>query len=205
MTLPIVKQRADLSVVPERIKSLDSKWKKIAGLHVENNGEVGVVWLGFDSGTPKNTGSIHLYDSWVFRRGESLPVIADAIKQRGEIPLACEEYGREILVKLRDKGCYTPLGKGNVPRLCYTETEALRAVNSREILDRMQTGTFRVWDTNDAWLSEEEHYREKDQLAPLEGFPLQAATRHAFQFLREARATGARFRPTPRPDFRGIV
>jgi hypothetical protein len=198
-------QSAVTASLVEKIRKPDPDWKKIVGLHVENDGSIAVVWLGVDVGTKTETGAVHLYHSRLFGRNESLVVVADAINQRGQVPIACEKSGREIVLKLREKGCRVSIDKNGEPASLYTETDAVRSANSREIVDRMVAGTFRVWDTNEDWLDEEDHFREKDQAAPDEGFPLQAATRHAFHHLKDARVPEAKRKKLPPRKWGGSV
>lgn len=209
MTTELVVRRAMKDITRDfmlRGKEADPKWRCIAGVQVEK-GRIAVVWLGIDEGC------ITLYHSWVFDRDEPLPFVANAIKAVGPaIPLVCEESSKDLVLKLRERGCkvvtrrgYVDGLKGDVLEYCYKETDELRDTNSRVIRDQLNAGLIRVWDTNEEWLKEDDHYREKEQIAPVEGYPLQAATRHAYHFRRFARPPNAKSQKRLAYDNRGGV
>lgn len=193
-----VTQASEASLAERRVIKPDPQWRIIAGVHVESNGDLAVAWLGLDRG------SIHLYDSWVFRRSESVPFIVDAIKQRGEwIPLVFAKGQEDIAGKLGEKGCRILRGnKGEV--VCYDDSEELASWISREINAGLNAGTFIAWDTNQEWLKEYDHFMERDGVVPQEGSPLMSATRHAFHFRKHARTEAPKFRKITY-DRRGLV
>lgn len=57
---------------------IEPHWKRIAGMHVEDDGTVGAVWLAHD--TTKST--VYCYDAAIFR-AEVKAVIIEAIAARG--------------------------------------------------------------------------------------------------------------------------
>lgn len=181
-------QASERSLAERRAIKPDPQWRIIAGVHVESNGDLAVSWLGLDRG------AIHLYDSWVFRRSESVPFIVDAIKQRGDwVPLVFPKGQEEIAKKLAEKGCRVLRGnKGEI--VCDEDTEELASWISREINAGLNAGTFVAWDTNHEWLKEYDHFMERDGVVPQEGSPLMSATRHAFHFRKHARAETPKFR-----------
>jgi len=178
---------SEASFAERKIVQPDDQWRIVAGMHAEPNGDLAVVWLGWEKDSEKDAGRIHLYDSWVFRRNESLPFIVDAIKQRGSwIPVSYEKAHEEIATKLGDKGVRVLRGPTNAIE-GYDDSETLAAWNSREINDRLNAGTMLVLDTNDEWIKEYDHFIERGGLVPQVGFPLMAATRHAFHALKRSK------------------
>lgn len=153
-----------------------SDWPRIAGLHVENQGDIAVVWLAHD----KSANRLHLYDCCVFRRVE-LVVIAEGLTSRGErIPVAWEKGTEEIVKKLKDRRVWL-LEEG------YRETDTLAEVNAREIEAMMETDRFKVSKNNaEKWLDEARSFYREGEQVPQTGFPLMSATRHAFHHLIQA-------------------
>lgn len=156
---------------------IDPTWKRIAGLHVESEGNIGVVWIANDP----LSDVAHLYDCAIFRR-EVLAVIGEGIGARGKwIPVSWNKKASDFSEKLLDRGC------NMLPEPC-TDSEAMIEVVSREIWQRMRTSRFRVDKTAAEWLDEYRTFYRDDSQVPTEGYPLMAATRHAIEMMPYARA-----------------
>lgn len=151
-------------------------WPRIAGLHVEDQGDIALIWLANE----KEADRVHLYDCVVFRRVE-LAVIAEGIERRGErIPISWEKDAEEIVQKLKDRRLWF-LEEG------YRETKTLAEVNAREIEAMMETDRFKVSQNNaELWLTEARSFYREGEQVPQTGFPLMSATRHAFHSLKQA-------------------
>lgn len=181
MSLPVPLTSA-LPDVIQKVKKPEPHWFHVAGIHIEPNGEVAVVWLGIDrEGSNKQTGKITLYDSYVFPFGTHLAVIADGLKQRGDWkPIAWREDDEVFVKGLKDRGCKM-MYEG------YKETPQDCEVAVRELDERLVNGSFLVLSTNIAWMHEFENFGPKDGVIPQEHFPLMSATRHALRYLKNAR------------------
>lgn len=172
---------------------VEPDWRRISGVHVENQGEIAVVWLAHD----KEADCVHLYDCAVFRR-EVLAVIAEGINARGRtIPMAWEGSAEEIVKKLKERGCKA-LYEG------YKDTPAISEVTSRDLWERMRTGRFKVDKRNAEWLDEYRNFYREDGQVPQESFPLMSATRHAMAQIKHARRLESARKPI-RYDNAGIV
>lgn len=161
---------------------IQDSWRRIAGIHVEEDGTIGAVWLAHD----KETDKVHVYNAAVFER-EVPAVIAKGISALGRwIPAVCnhEEMGKTLL----DEGC-------NILPDIPKEDQAIAEVLSREIWERMRTKRFGLDKTlKQVWLKEAESFRREDAKVPLGGYPLMSATRHATQFLDYAKPLSRRKR-----------
>ena len=155
---------------------IDQSWKRIAGIHVRDEGEIGAVWLAQE----KDTDRIHLYDCCIFR-AEVLAVISEGLNCRGRwIPIAWEERSKDMADKLLERGC-------NMLYDSIKDTQAVTEVTSRDIWERLRTGRFKVDKRMVEWLDEyDSFYRENSQV-PMDNYPLMSATRHAISQLRYAR------------------
>lgn len=153
----------------------------VVGVHVENHGDVAAVWLGVDwEDSKREAGRVTLCDSIIFQRDTPLSVIADGIKQRGEWkPIAWRNEDEEVIDLLKDRGCVRLSG--------YDESQAVCEATTRELVEKLAAETFKVLDTNEAWLREFSNLALKDGVIPMTGYPLVSATRHAFKQIRYAR------------------
>ena len=153
----------------------------IVGLHVENYGDVALVWIGVDwEDSKRESGRVTLCDSFVFPRETPLAVIADGIKKRGEWkPIAWRNDDEEFIELLKDHGCTRLSG--------YDETQAVCEATVRQFLAQLEAGTFLVRPNNQAWENEYNNLALKDGVIPMTGYPLLGATRHALKQLRYAR------------------
>ena len=151
-------------------------WKRISGLHVEDDGTVGAVWLAHDT----TTSTVHCYDAAVFRT-EVQAVIMEAIASRGRhFPMAWRKQDKPFADDLLKAGVNI------LPDHC-DDNQAVAEVISREVWQRLRTGQFRVERRVGDWLSEYEAFDRDDSKIPLAGYPLMAATRHALEMLSYAK------------------
>jgi len=151
---------------------IDSTWKRIAGVHTEEDGTVGVVWLAHDT----MSSVVHCYDAALFKR-EVFAVIAEGIGARGRhYPLAWRKKDEAFCKKLQDAGINV------LPEPC-SDAQSVAEVISREIWQKLRTSQFRVERRVGEWLAEYRKFYRDGEAVPKEGFPLMAATRHAIEML----------------------
>lgn len=147
---------------------IESHWPRIAGLHVQDDGDMAAAWLAHD----KDADCIHLYDCCMFRR-EVLSVVADGIKARGSwVPVAWEQGASDLVERLLERGVNTLTEP-------VKDTPALAEAASRDVWERMRSGRFKAARNLAAWLAEFETYSRREGRVPIDGFPLMSATRHA--------------------------
>jgi hypothetical protein len=155
---------------------MNSEWKRIAGVDVEDAGLVACVWLGYD----KISDVVTLYDCCKFN-AEVLAVIAEGVNARGRwIPVAWNVTDKDFTVKLEERGC-------NMLYDGVTETPQLAELVSRDIWERMRTGRFKVDKRMAEWLSEFSLFHKDAGKIPTDGYPLMAATRNAVSQLAYAK------------------
>jgi len=160
---------------------IDPYWKRIAGMHQDDDGTIGVVWLAHD----EMSNTVHVYDAAVFRV-EVEAVIAEGIAARGRnIRLAYRKRDEDYAKRLRDSGLRL------VPETC-ADNDQMAEIISREIWQKMRTGQFRVERRVGDWLKEYKRYDRDQNKVPTAGFPLMSATRHAIEMLPYARAEKSR-------------
>lgn len=147
---------------------IDPLWRRICGLHIEDEGHVGAVWIAHD----KETDTLHAYDCAIVRK-EVLAVISECLNSRGRwIPIAWEKSAKAMADQLIDRGC-------NMLPETDTETKAIREMSTREIWERMRTGRFKVDKRLSEWLDEYKTFNREDSQVPNAKHPLMSATRHA--------------------------
>jgi len=162
---------------------IQPEWRRIAGIHVQSDADIGVVWMAHD----KQSDVIHLYDCCLFRR-EVFAVIAEGINCRGKwVPIAWESGSKEVANKLLERGC-------NMLPEPIKDDQALAEVNSRDILERMKTHRIKVDKRLSEWLDEYRIFYRQDSQVPLTSSPLMSATRHAVSQLSWARRQSSRIR-----------
>lgn len=155
---------------------IDGTWRRIAGIHLQDDGTLAAVWLAQDPLADVT----HLYDCAIFRI-EIPVVIAEGLGARGRwIPIAwhkdAEEFSKELLNR----------GLNMLPEPC-ADSQAVAEIRSRDILQRMKTSRFRVDASAAEWLNEVRTFNREESKIPIEGYPLMAATRHAIEQLAYAR------------------
>lgn len=159
--------------------------KRLAAIHVEDEGRISCVWVMHD----KLADCVTVYDACKFN-SEVLAVISEGLNARGRwIPIAWETKSGDIAEKLTERGC-TMLHEG------FKETPQMAQMLSRELEERMRTGRFKVSQRLGEWKQEFKLFNESGGKIPLESFPLMAATRYAIACLDQ----GKRFRSIPRKN-----
>lgn len=165
---------------------IEPLWKRVAGLHVDDDGTVGVVWLAHDF----DNNVVHVYDAAVFQQ-EVRAVMAEGIAARGRhYPVAVRKKDEAFGDDLRNAGINV------IPEMCKDD-EKMAEVISREIWQKIRTGQFRVERRVGEWLHEYNRYDRSGNKVPTEGFPLMAATRHAIEMLPYAKPEISRRRNKP--------
>ena len=143
---------------------IEDHWKRIAGMHVTEVGDVAFVWIAYE----KLTDTITLYECAMFR-AQQPAVIAEGVNSRGRwIPLAFRKEDQPMADMLRDRGANTiEAAVVNPPLL---------EIWSREIRERMNTGRFKVVRRLAEWLDESKTYFRDDAAVPKDSHPLMTAT-----------------------------
>lgn len=151
------------------------EFKRICGIHMQEQGEIGAVWLAHD----KTTDIVHLYDACKFRN-EVWPVICEGFNARGRwIPVAWAQ--EEVSSELSKRGVKT----------LYEPIKDIPEMVSRDIQERMRTGRFKVDKRLGEWLEEFKTFFKEDSKVPVSGFPLMTATRVAMSDLKKAKRQAA--------------
>lgn len=185
-------------------RELPDHWPRIAGIDFGWNHPTASVWLAHDT----ETDTIYVYDA--YRQSEQTPIIhAAAIRERGDwMPIAWpldglqtekgtgvqlkELYRKQGLKMLFDHAKYAD-DRGN-----KVEPGVL------DMLQRMQTGRFKVFSSLTEWIEEFRLYHRKEgKIVPIFD-DLMAATRYALMMLRHAKTKSAggakgsklRYKPT---------
>jgi hypothetical protein len=151
---------------------LEPEWKRLGGLFLQEQGQLGAVWIAHDT----ETDCVHLYDACVFAN-EVLAVISEGLNARGKFPLAWCKKDKEFVDKLKERGC----------RTSYEPVIDMVEVTSRDIQERMRTGRFKVDARLAEWKEEFRTYYKSDAEIPTSGYPLMTATRIAMSDLKKAR------------------
>lgn len=155
---------------------MSDNWKRVAGVHVEDDGRIAAVWLGWD----KLSDVVTLYDACKFNN-EVMAVIAEGLNARGRwIPVAWMDKAKPVSDKLQERGC-------NMLFDPTVESEFDAEMVSRDIQERMRTGRFKVEKRIAEWLQEFNVFREAAGKVPQSGYPLMAATRYAIANLKNSK------------------
>lgn len=155
---------------------IEPNWKRIAGLQVQDDGTIAIVWAAHD----KDSDTVHLYDCALFKR-EVLAVVAEGLNARGRwVPVAWPKGAKEIADQLIEKGC------NMLPDPVNGSQPAIEAA-SLDIWERMRSHRFKVNKRLGEWLEEYRTFYRQDQKVPVGSHPLMAATRHAVASLEWAR------------------
>jgi hypothetical protein len=162
---------------------IDPSWRRIAGLHILDDGMAAAVWIAHD----RDSDTLHLYDAALFQR-EVLAVIAEGLNARGRwIPVAWPKDAKEVSDKLLDRGC-------NMLPEHSDDSDAMTEANSLDIQERMRTSRFKVDKRLQNWLDEFRTFFRADAKVPKTSHPLMSATRHAIAMLPYARRQAPRGR-----------
>lgn len=177
---PIVEE-----VISEKAVSIPKHWPRICGIDFGWDHPTAAVWLAWD----RDTDTVHVYDC--YRVKEATPLIhASAIKAKGQwIPVAWPHDGLQ-----HDKGSGVQLAEQyrnhgiNMLKDRATFDDGSNSVEAglMDMLDRMQTGRFKVARHLHDWWEEFRLYHRKDGKLVKEGDDLMSATRYGMMMLRKA-------------------
>lgn len=172
--------------IKETSVQLPSHWPRICGVDFGWDHPTAAVWIAWD----RDTDTVHIYDC--YRVKEATPAIHSlAIKAKGEwIPVAwphdglqpdkgsgeqlAEQYRKYGVKMLKDRATFDKDGGNGVE------------AGIMDILDRMQTGRFKVARHLNDWWEEFRMYHRKDGKLVKTGEDLMSATRYAIMMLRKA-------------------
>lgn len=167
--------------------SIPQHWARIAAIDFGYDHPTAIAWLAHD----RDQDVVYVYDC--YRVAGNTPVVhAQAIKSRGSwIPVAWPHDGH-----VHDKGSGTPLAsqyrKLGVEMLGthFQNPEGGITVEPgiMEMLQRMETGRFKVFGHLNDWFEEMRIYHRVDGKLIKKHDDLMAATRYAVQSLRFAKA-----------------
>ena len=184
-------EESSIVVPPFAIPDL---WPQIAGLDIGWDHPTAVVWLAWD----RDNDIVYLHDSLRIR--ESTPrEIAPLILQRGAwIPMSWPHDGLQhekgsgiqIAQQYRDQGVnmlhemaqFPETGDENGHKVSRTSVEA----GVLEMLNRMQTGRWKVFNNQLDWLQERQLYHRKNGKIVKERDDSISASRYAMMMLRYA-------------------
>ncbi len=151
---------------------IDAWWKRIAAIHVEDDGSVGAVWLADDP----TTGVVHIYDAAMFQ--ETVPaVICEGMGARGRfVPVAWRKRDKPMADTLFEAGI-------NVISEPVEDSVQRISMDSDTINQMLQSQSLRVDRRVSTWMNEYRKFYRQDTKVPDAGFPLMSATRYAIQML----------------------
>ena len=184
-------------VLAEPQMAIPAHWPRIAGLDFGWDHPTAAVWLAWD----RDNDCVHLYDAYRVR--EATPAVHSlAIKARGEwIPVSwphdglqhdkgsgeelAKQYRKYGVKMLKDKATHAPDKTATPPQ---KEGEGGNGVEAglMMMLDRMQTGRFKVAKHLADWWEEFRLYHREDGKIVKTGDDLMSATRYALMMLRHA-------------------
>ena len=149
---------------------IEPHYRRISGLHVEDDGVTGVVWIAQDPDTTVT----YIYDTATFR-AEPPVVIVDGITARGRwIPLAWPKGARDFADQLMEHGVNT------LPDPCSDQQTSVEQA-ARQVLGAFKAQRLRVLPHLGSWQEEFKLFYREDSQVPKDGFPLMSATRHAVE------------------------
>lgn len=186
---PILGSGRVFTVPEEQIKEeaiqIPDHWVRIVGLDFGWDHPTAAVWFAYD----RDADCVHVTDC--YRASEQTPLIhAGAIKPRGEwIPVAWPHDGLQ-----HDKGSGVQLAEQyraqglNMLAEKATFEDGSNGVEAgiMDMLDRMQTGRFKVAAHLNDWWEEYRLYHRDNGLIVKEGDDLMSATRYGVMMLRHA-------------------
>ena len=147
---------------------IEESWKRIAGMHQLENGNIAMVWMALN----KLNDTITLYDACIFKN-EVLAVVAEGINARGRwVPVAWDKRGKDTADQLLERGCKMLKDPND-------DTDSMAEAISRDIWERMRTSRFKVDKRLKNWLEEKDGFAREKQKIPRDSAPLMSATRHA--------------------------
>lgn len=188
MGVPMLGSGRVFPVAEELLKEtaieIPKHWPRITGIDFGWDHPTAAAWLAWD----RDSDCVHLYD--VYRQREATPVIhAAAINARGKWPVAWPHdglqhdkgSGLEIAKQYRDLGCNMLQ-----ERATFEDGESGVEAGLMEMLDRMQTGRFKVAaHLNDFW-DEYRMYHRVDGRVVKDREDIISACRYAVMMKRHA-------------------
>jgi phage terminase large subunit-like protein len=167
--------------------SIPDHWSRICGIDFGWDHPTATVWLAHN----RDADTVYLYDC--YRKSAETPIVhSAAIKKRGAwIPVIWPHDGSQ-----HDKGSGISLAESyrrqglNMHRKHFENPEGGQSVEPgiMEVLDRMRTSRFFVFDHLSDWFEELRMYHRKDGKIVKFKDDLMSATRYATQSLRFAKA-----------------
>jgi phage terminase large subunit-like protein len=180
MVFPVSEE--DLKVEPFGIPEY---WPRICGLDFGWDHPTAAVWLAWD----RDTDTVYVYDC--YRKSTETPIVhSAAIRERGKwIPVIWPHDGSQ-----HDKGSGRSLAEIyrkqdlNMTHVHFKNSDGSIAVEPgiMDILQRMQTGRFKVFSYLRDWFEELRMYHRKDGKIIKVNDDLMSATRYASQSLQFA-------------------
>jgi phage terminase large subunit-like protein len=159
-------------------------WPKIVGLDFGWEHPTAAAWLAWN----RDTDTIYIYDT--YRVKEQTPLFhAASIKSKGDYPVAWPHDGLQ-----HDKGSgqtlrdmYAKHGLKMLPdRATFEDGSNGLEAGIAQMLERMQTGRFKVFNHLSDWRDEFRQYHRKDGLIVKLNDDIMSATRYAMMMLRHA-------------------
>ena len=189
-----------ITVEPFRLPSI---WPRIAGIDFGYDHPTAVVWLAWD----RDTDTIYLYDC--YRASElSPPLHAATIRAKGSwIPVAWPHDGNndtaagpQLAKQYRDAGVAMRPENAKFPVNARSPQNSRISVEAgvQEMLNRMETGKWKVFRHLSDWLEEFRMYHRKDGKIVKEHDDAISASRYAMMDLRFAKVA-APARPVSQP------
>jgi phage terminase large subunit-like protein len=177
------------SFLSETAPDIPNHWARIVGLDLGYDHPTAAVWLAWD----RDADVVHLYDSYM-RSEATLAIHTAAIKGRGQwIPVAWPHDAYRHVQDLHScekiADLYRGQGVNMLPKHATFEAGGYGLNASvEEILDRMQTGRFKVARHLEEWWGEFRTYHRKEGKIVARKDDLMSATRYAVMMLRYAEA-----------------
>jgi phage terminase large subunit-like protein len=174
--------------------SLPDLWPRICGIDFGYDHKTAIVWLAWD----RDKDVIYLYHTVAMR--EAIPrEIAPLILQQGQwVPCAWPHDGLQhdkgsgiqLAQQYRDQGVNMLHEMAQLPETGdengYKVSRVSVEAGVLEMLNRMQTGRWKVFSNQVDWLAERQLYHRKDGKIVKEGDDVISASRYAMMMLRYA-------------------
>lgn len=174
------------SVIKEQAEKIPEHWPRICGLDFGWDHPTAAIWIAWD----RDADTLHVYD--VYKKRQEVPIIhAAAIKGRGKwIPVAWPHdglqhdkgSGQQLAKIYKDQGCNMLANRAQFNDGSYGVEAGIT-----QMLQRMQTGRFKVAEHLNDWWDEFRMYHRKDGKIVKENDDLMSATRYAVMMLRSAK------------------
>ena len=184
----------DEDFIKSEIFQIPDHWPRICALDFGWDHPTACVWVAYD----RDQDTMYVYDA--YRQSAETPLVhAEAIKSRGEwIPCAWPHDGMQ-----HDKGSGKPLAEHyrrsgvNMLGSHFENPDGGQAVEPglMEMLQRMQSGRFKVFENLNRWFEEMRMYHRIDGKLVKERDDIMSATRYAVQSIRYASLK--RMKPLP--------